>query len=122
VCTYFIRSMMLKHRNGNRNCIGHQVKPRSFSLHWILRQIHCKLLIIKWTYYQSVLNDAQGFWHAVTGLESDDNLTAQQKWLINMKARYLYCALAHAKMMMPLCQNWDNKCCQKASDHLLLCE
>ena len=68
----------------------------------------------------SVLNDAQGFWHVVTGLESDDDLTAHQKWLINMKAQYLYCALAHAKMMMPLCQNWD-KCCQKASDHLLLC-
>jgi hypothetical protein len=69
---------------------------------------------------QSVLVDAKGYWNVITGVDKDEDLTTHQRWLIRIKAQYLYCALAHAKNMMPLHQNWDH-CCQKACEHLLLC-
>jgi hypothetical protein len=69
---------------------------------------------------QSVLNDSKGYWNVITGLEADDDLTTHQKWSIRVKAQYLYCALAHAKLNMPTCQNWD-ECCKRAHEHLLMC-
>jgi hypothetical protein len=67
-----------------------------------------------------VLSDAKGYWCVMDGLEKDDDLTAHQKWTIQIRCQYLYCSLYYAKEMMPISQNWD-RCCQEAVKHLLLC-
>ena len=67
-----------------------------------------------------VLDNAKGFWSVVSGWEGEDDISEHQKWMIVMKCQYLYCALYHARVMMPKVQNWD-KCCQVAMESLLLC-
>jgi hypothetical protein len=67
-----------------------------------------------------VLSDTKGYWSVMVSLEKNDDLTAYQKWTIQIWCQYLYCSLYYAKEMMPINQNWD-RCCQKAVKHLLLC-
>jgi hypothetical protein len=67
-----------------------------------------------------VLSDAKGYWSVMFELEKDDDLTAYQKWTIQIWCQYLYCSLYYAKEMMPISQHWD-LCCQEAVKHLLMC-
>jgi hypothetical protein len=67
-----------------------------------------------------VFSDAKGYWSVMVGLEKDDDLTAYQKWTIQIQYQYLYCALNYAKEMIPIGQNWD-RYSQEAVKHLLLC-
>jgi hypothetical protein len=67
-----------------------------------------------------VLSGAKSYWSVVVRLEKDDDLTAHQKWIIQIHCQYLYCSLYYAKEMMSISQKWD-RCCQEAVKHLLLC-
>jgi hypothetical protein len=68
-----------------------------------------------------VLEEPKGYLKVVTELEGDDDeeISEYQKWMIRLKCQYLYCALYHAKEMMPTVQNWD-KCCQVAREKMLM--
>ena len=68
-----------------------------------------------------VLDEPKGYLKVVTELEGDDDeeISEYQKWMIRLKCQYLYCALYHAKEMMPTVQNWD-KCCQVAREKMLM--
>jgi hypothetical protein len=63
------------------------------------------------------LDEPKGYLKFVMELEGDDDeeISKHQKWMIHLKSQYLYCALYHAKEIMPTVQNWD-KCCQVARE------
>ncbi len=67
-----------------------------------------------------VLDEPKGYLKVVTELEGDvdEEISEYQKWIIHLKCQYLYCALYHAKEMLPTVQNWD-KCCQVAREKML---
>jgi hypothetical protein len=67
-----------------------------------------------------VLSGAKSYLSVVVRLEKDDDLTAHQKWIVQIHCQYLYCSLYYAKEMMSISQKWD-RCCQEAVKHLLLC-
>ncbi len=54
--------------------------------------------------------------------DDDEEISEYQKWIINLKCQYLYCALYHAKEMMPTVHTVHNwvKCCQVAREKMLM--
>ncbi len=71
-----------------------------------------------------VLDEPKGYLKVVMELEGDDDeeISEYQKWIINLKCQYLYCALYHAKEMMPTAHTVHNwvKFCQVAREKMLM--